>query len=437
MTPPIQLTHAQEQLWRIPPPNPSNLFKAPAFAQLTDLCGEIYGYPHSSSALANAIRSLGIPCNLPPDKQNRAIAPEQAAVKLHDAFTLQTVRRRHLCPLDLCDELPPIEFGSCQVKESTAEQLADLFDAPRLGRHFPAYNLPDRQFSDFRWLVVEEHIDVDPRPEARALPILFMDLSQDFGEIDPHAGSFPDAVEAALSFLLLAPWEDWVVYPEVNWRGFRLPWIHTVDDDLFVRPAAPPAPSALSMQPGIYFDQYGEEVEIERPAVYNLDDAAGDQFSNLGEARWKQFETARGSSLFNTPVEHFLVRAFLADGMDEIMAHMTAIEAGLGLEMDHRRGLRPKPDPHPKISASERVAKRLAAVLGDVSASNQYAELFELRSSFVHGRVGLGKVPTQLRINARALARRMADALVGQGQASPANRLEILSRLLDQGVIMS
>ncbi len=29
-----------------------------------------------------------------------------------------------------------------------------------------------------------------------------------FGEIDPHAGRFPKAVEEALFFLLLAPWEE-------------------------------------------------------------------------------------------------------------------------------------------------------------------------------------------------------------------------------------
>ncbi|MCC8958561.1 hypothetical protein H8B02_35610 [Bradyrhizobium sp. Pear77] len=33
------------------------------------------------------------------------------------------------------------------------------------------------------------------------------------------------------------------------------------------------------------------------------------------------------------------------------MAHITAIEAALGLELDHKRKLRPKPDLHPKPSA--------------------------------------------------------------------------------------
>ena len=48
---------------------------------------------------------------------------------------------------------------------------------------------------------------LDQEPEARAVPVLFMDLSQDLGRIEPHKGRFPGALEEALFFLLLAPWD--------------------------------------------------------------------------------------------------------------------------------------------------------------------------------------------------------------------------------------
>src|SRR3546814_3244820 len=88
------------------------------------------------------------------------------------------------------------------------------------------------------------------------------------------------------------------------------------------------------------------------------------ELARFNNGAWEQLQAARATSLFETPVEHFLVRAFLADGMDEVMAHMTAIEAALGLEMDHKTRLRPKPDPHKNVSsATGRVAARITAII--------------------------------------------------------------------------
>src|SRR3546814_4792511 len=61
---------------------------------------------------------------------------------------------------------------------------------------------------------------------------------------------------------------------EVDWRGFRLPWIYTVDDDLFIRPAPPPSADSLSLEPWIVEDNWGEEIELERPTALPLDDEA-------------------------------------------------------------------------------------------------------------------------------------------------------------------
>jgi len=40
---------------------------------------------------------------------------------------------------------------------------------------------------------------------------------------------------------------------------------------------------------------------------------------------WREIETALAATLFETPVAHFLVRGFLVDGIDKVMAHRTAI----------------------------------------------------------------------------------------------------------------
>lgn len=426
------LEAAVAALWRIPPPGPDNLLAAPAFVALAELCSERYGGGKAAFALHNAVQALGLPCGRT-GRQGPPLDPVTVAAQLDAAYTRKTITRRHLCPLDLADDLPPLAFGRARIAQFSAPELEALFDAPRMARTFPRQALDAKRLAQFHWLVVEETITADPRPEARAAPFLFMNLGRDFGEIDPHVGRFPAAIERALFFLMLAPWERWSTMPEVDWRGFRVPWIHTLDDDIFVRPPPPPSPDSLTLEPWIVEDHWGEEIELERPSTYPLDDKASAELAFFNEAAWQELEAARAAPLFETPIAHFLVRAFLSGGIDEIMAHMTAIEAAVGLESDHKAQLRPKTDAHKGLSATDRVAWRVGAALGDKGAVQTYKYLFEIRSAFVHGRAGVQAIPTQQRINARTLARGVARSLVGIAGRDKRPRAEILADILDQG----
>ncbi|WP_294537485.1 hypothetical protein [uncultured Rhodoblastus sp.] len=127
-----------------------------------------------------------------------------AANAIDEAYKRKTTLRRHLCPLDLADNLPALNFGSTRVAKFSAAELAGLFDASRLARYFPKQTFDQELLAQFHWLVVDEEIELDPRPEARASPFMNMTFNQDIGEIDPHLGRFPPSVEAALFFLLLA-----------------------------------------------------------------------------------------------------------------------------------------------------------------------------------------------------------------------------------------
>ena len=425
---------AVEAVWRIPRPGPDNLLASPTFTALSELCHAEYGGGKPVFALSTALRSLGLPCHLPANKAELSLDPESAANAIHEAYRRKTTLRRHLCPLDLADEMPMLSFGNACVADFSADDLIGLFKAPRLARNFHNQPFEAKRLAQFRWLVVEEEIALDPRPEARAFPFMYMTFDRDFGEIDPHLGRFPPAVERALFFLLLAPWERWSTMQEVDWRGFRLPWIYTVDDDLFIRPSPPPSADSLTLEPWIVQGDRGEGIELERPTVLPLDDEAASGLAQFTDGAWKDLETARATDLFETPIAHFLVRAFLADGMDEVMAHMTAIEAAVGLEMDHKKWLRPKPDPHKAVSsATDRVAARVGAVLNDRASVQAYKDLFELRSTFVHGRAGLQKVSTSQRVMARGLARGVARGLVYLALSGPRPRTDVLSDLLARG----
>ena len=85
-------------------------------------------------------------------------------------------------------------------------------------RLHPRKAFDGERFSEFRWLVVEEVVALEQKPEARAVPALFKDMSQD-------PGRFPRVVEDALFLLLLAPWESWATMVEVDWCSLRVPWV--------------------------------------------------------------------------------------------------------------------------------------------------------------------------------------------------------------------
>ncbi|MEX5571524.1 hypothetical protein Q1J52_01150 [Pseudomonas lijiangensis] len=221
---------------------------------------------------------------------------------------------------------------------------------------------------------------------------------------------------------------------EVDWRGFRVPWVYTRNDDLFVPPAPPPDADTLAWQPDIYTNEYGERVETERPVEFRLTDSAKGMMSQLGETRWSTFQTALNSDLLKPPIMHFLVRAFLSDGIDEFMAHMTTIEAALGLHADHDRKARSLH--HPGWWATRRVGARVASILNDASAAGLYTELFDLRSAFIHGRESMEKISTLKRVEARRLAAAIAAAIVHCASQATQPRESFLRELLDNGVTL-
>ena len=348
----------------------------------------------------------------------------------------KSARRRHLVPLDLADDLPALQFGGATLERFSAEELRMLVDAPRLRRVFPNLEFDADAFAQFHWLLVKETIPLDRPPEARAVPILFTDMRQDFGRIEPHKGRFAPVVEDALFFLLLAPWEDWSTMPEVDWCGFRVPWVYVADGDLFVRPQTPPPPESLAWETQALNDPWGEVVEVERPVGLRLDDDVKPGLAVWDEARWSEITEARGSPLFETPIAHLFVRAFLRGGVEEVLAHLTMIEAALGVRSDYERGLRQKPGPHGQLGGTRRVAARIAALLGDRTFAQQYDHLFGVRSAFLHGRA-MGEISTAERVLARKLARLVVEGLVREATtAVVVSREDHLQMLLDRGAAL-
>lgn len=434
-TPPAALSAACAMLWQLSPPAPGELFKVPAFAQLRHTCESHYdnaGWDQSLNfALYYALRSLGLPCLC--DASLTIPSPEAAAQSIHQAFQAKAITWIHLCPLNLASPLPPLKFGPAELRQFSKEELSPLFGWDRLLRHYPS-TLPSlSDLAQFQWLVVHETRPAEPTAAARALPALEHILSApDPARIDPHTSRLPAAVERALFFLLLAPWEDWSDMPGIDWRGFTVPWVYSRCDDLFVQPPLPPSARSLSWEPKFAVDRYGEEVEWEAPVELPLRDEASDLPSILSDTAWALLKQALPSPLFETPVAHFLVRAYLSDGIDEFLAHLTLLEAALGTVRDHQP--KPKTDPHKSLKATSRMAARVSALLGSSSDGATYRHLFDLRSAFIHGRP-LQPISVEDRIAARRLARRVVQELVGATTSAQTmdTRDAVLDALLDKG----
>lgn len=422
-------------LWRLQAPGPQNMFAHPPFLRLRDACGKIYPFPRAmgfSSALSTALKALGLPCLLPAGFNGDLLSAEQAARALHDALSAKHSRRRHLIPLDLLDQLPPLAFGGANVARFSASELCDLFEEQELARIHPELQIDADRFSEFQWLVIEETVELEQKGGARVVPNLLMDFGQDFGRIEPHQTRYPSVVEDALFFLLLGPWEEWTD-SRYEWRGFKVPWVHSIDSDIFVRLEPPPSAESLAWMPDIFTDIYGEEVEAEIPAICRLDDRAETEAQELNHSYWEIVEEARKSVLFETPIVHFFTRAFFSDGIDEFLAHMIVIEAALGLHSDYDKSKRLAPEPH-KIGATKRLQRRVSGLLGNQRFGEQYDRLFNLRSAFLHGRQ-MGDISSKERVEARSLARQVVIAIIEAATTvKPGSRESYLDGLVDAGL---
>jgi hypothetical protein len=431
MTESAEFLDALADLWSLPKPSPHNLLATPEFIRLKHACNAAFpkvGKSGAAFALCNALRSLGLPCLLPPGQTTSPA--DEAAARLDDAFRANECRRVHLVPMNMASDLSPIAFGAARICRFSADDLGSMLGASRLKRWFPGDRIDLTRLADFQWLVVEERAPLSGEVEERAVPGFFFNPNEDFGRIDPHKERFPPPLMQAMFFLLTAPWEDLVEHQEADWRAFQVPWSHTYDEDLFVRPQIPPSPDTLAWVEHFTEDGEGGTLEELRPLELPIRDDQGNAAEHLSDERWNGVQKAMSSPLFETPVVHFFVRAFLSDGIDEFLAHVTTIEAALGQLSDH------KPADHKKIRSTRRVAHRVSALLSDRKFGDDYVKLFDIRSEFVHGR-NLAAVSTKMRVLARSLARKVVDALVDVSQSSEASSRELfLKSLLDRGVAM-
>jgi hypothetical protein len=402
-------------------------YRTPELLELAQVCRTLYRQQAAGMALDIALHQALLRLGL--EGRTFGPAPLQVAASIDRAFQAQGAIRWHYCPLDSAGEIPELAFGPNRVRRFSQAELTDLVAGLPLDPQFQA-RFDVARLCQFQWLVIEEPYDLPRTVPARYLPLLFKDWNTELGSIEPHPSLFTPAVEAAVCFLLAAPWEELVEQPSLDWRAFRIPWVLTLDSDLFAPSIPVPDPDTLSWIPHYRQDERGEIIdEVEFPDNTSLVGDAAAKLAGLDHRAWTRFRMAQASSVMAGPIVHFLVRAFTSRAVDEFLFHITTIEACLGQSKDHQEKNKKLPDG--TTGATAKTAWRLSALLGDWTAGPEFKRLFKERSLFVHGE-SMTAISAASRGAARALARRCVAALIDQAPPRPTPRESFMQTLIDR-----
>ena len=209
---------------------------------------------------------------------------------------------------------------------------------------------------------------------------------------------FPCAVEDVLARLVLF---DWVVAPQnddLPYLGFNVPFVVRVDDNALRSPRSAPDCSTLVTTPQIDLST-GDEYES--PIFFfNLNESHVVAFEECIErtdeclrhlltddTHWPFLKVAIGN----------LIKAFFADGLEQLLWHVTVLETLLG---ERKQGV------------ATSLAGRIAALLGTTQNKKkelrkQFGKLYDFRCSLVHGSEFKEDIQRKQLFEARMMARRV------------------------------
>ena len=303
------------------------------------------------------------------------------------AFRRRCVQTTYLAPLEFVNFLKlELKFSGFDIRKFDRKEL-DAIVGNDVNRVFYPYAVFDKDALDALqeyWFIV---VKTEEKPRRLGkLPITKAML----GFVSPEYTRFPRAIERVLERLVLF---DWVEEPQEvgkpqnkHWPyglpfGFNIPFVIRLDDNDLKGPESAPDCSTLESYGIKHVDPHTEEEYKGHFIVFNLNESRVVAFEEciqradecLGHLRletddthWPFLKVAIGN----------LVKAFSTEELEQLLWHITALEALLG-----ERG--------PGVTAS--LARRSAAILGETEKERKewkkkFDDLYDLRSALVHGR---------------------------------------------------
>ena len=326
-----------------------------------------------------------------------AATPSMLPRGYETAFLRRHVQTTYLAPVEFVDfpkAKPELKFSDFQIRRLERNELEAIV-GNEVNRVFYPYATIDTGALQGYWFIVATSHEDAPR-----LGRIVVDLSA-IGRVSREYSRLPSAVERVLARLVLF---DWVVEPEDDHCpygsqfGFNIPFVIRVTDDPLSGPRGAPDCSKLATTPQI--DPYTEE-EYETPIVFfELSEShvvSFEECTRRADDCLRQLETDTARWPFLKVATGNLIKAFFADGLEELLWHITALEALLG---ERRQGL----------AAS--LARRVSAILGTTEKERKdlrkrFNDLYDLRCALVHGNELKDDVQWHQLFEARTIARRV------------------------------
>lgn len=322
--------------------------------------------------------------------ENKPINIDALFEKYIQAFQETDIQLTYLVPMGLVsfqEEL--MDFGSFQIRRFPKRELFKICQS-KINKVFYQYaHIPPNQMDllQYCWFIcITEKI-----PRSKKNPIFLFD----FFHVKTEYTLYPSSVEFVLKKLALFDWtldimeespfssgqkeEDdgeerlWQRW----WKGFEVPFIIVVDDDLLTSPQYMPDVSKLSTEPFIDAET-GEEIGETLTMAILFDEEETTAFKYFIrqiegifniltplDQKWKFLEVSLG----------FFVKAFFSKGLEQLLWHITTLEALLGKN---------------EYGSTKRLASRISSICGETNEKrenikNQFLELYDFRCDLVHG----------------------------------------------------
>jgi hypothetical protein len=281
-----------------------------------------------------------------------------------------------------------MDFKSFAIRRFSREELAAILQSGINQTFYPHAQLDTATLKDYSFIYVQEEIEESPfvlnHPMEMSEP-----LKRKFTE-------FPKPVEAALRILALYDWKSWMMDCSQGWFGFNIPFVLTINDNLLEAPRAAPDLAKLHQQPS--FDADGNELGLEPNVLITMNTSEGAAFFNFISQVEDMVAKAKGVREwdFVGRALDYLVKAYISEGLEQLLWHITVLDALLGTQG----------------RVTESLRRRVPLILGREDrereiVKSQVKNLYKLRSDLVHGNTMMEDSGGRL-AEARNLARRTA-----------------------------
>jgi hypothetical protein len=363
--------------------------------------------------------------------QKEALALEEIRTLFRKTFLTSTAKYTTLAPIEFVEfVIDPMVFEGFSVRRFNKDELDNIFQQNICRLFYPCAEVDTGLLSSYWFIVCSEE---------RAIP-QWGRFAWD-NEVKPQYSPFSGRVKDAFRTLALYRWRDqfWddtnVLVSRVNRQQHTsaiypsVPFLLQVSDSLRESPLPTPDLSQLAQEP--IFDNEGEEVGETRVIVFDLGAYEPKDFYQFGkeiEALLNRVVKQQEWRFIDTAL-NFIEKGFIEKGLDQLLWHITAVEALLGEKVES--GL------------TNLLKNRVGRILGFTEADRKnvkksFENLYSLRSDYVHGNVKLAEREilhghlAQAREFARAIAVWMLFYLkhVLTVQVQGLNRLPLRENLL-------